>query len=224
MSYSVDERENSKGIQELIELLRDKGVAQGKDASIKIVEEAEKRAEWMLNQAEEEAKAILSKAHEDADFIRKAGSDSLLVAFRDIKLRLKDELSNQFAMQLNELIKYELKKPETLKLLLINAVSKSQIPDESMNIILPEKVLGLEELRQNPDSLKSGALIEILSEVTRDLLQSEVKFKAGKNQAGIIFSLRDDEIQVDLSDHALTELLLSHLQPRFSAILEGVVA
>lgn len=224
MSYSVDERENSKGIQELIEALRDKGVAQGKEASIKIIEEAEKRAEWMLKQAEEEAKAIVSNAHEGADFIRKAGSDSLLVAFRDIKLRLKDELSNQFAMQLNELIKYELKEPETLKLLLINAVSKAQIPDESMDIILPEKVLGLEELRQNPESLKSGALIEILSEVTRDLLKSEVTFKTGKNQAGIVFSLRNDEIQVDLAEEALTELLLNHLQPRFRAILEGVVA
>tara|TARA_R110001592_G_scaffold52649_9_gene161382 strand:- start:104890 stop:105564 length:675 start_codon:yes stop_codon:yes gene_type:complete len=223
MPYSVDENRNSQGIQELIELLREKGVTEGKEASIKIIEEAEKRAEWILNQTNEEAKSVLAKAHEEAEFIRKAGSDSLTIAFRDIKLRLKDDLSKQFASQLNELIRCELRNPETLKLLLINAISNIQIHDENMDIILPEKVLGIEELRQTPDSLKGGALVEILSEVTRNLLKSEVCFKTGSSKAGIVFSLRDGEIQVDLTDEALTQLILSHLQPRFRAILEGVV-
>ncbi len=225
MSYSVNESENSKGIQELIELLCEKGVSEGKETSLKIIEDAEKRAEWIMNQANEEAKLIVSEAREEANFIKKAGGDSLLIAFRDIKLRLKDELSKQFATQLNELIRHELKTPETLKNLLLNAVSKTHIPDEEMEIILPKKVLGLEELRQNPDSLKGGPLIELLSEVTRHLLKSEVHFSPGlKSNEGIIFALREGEIKVDLTDEALTTLLLSHLQPRFRAILEGVVA
>ena len=45
-----------------------------------------------------------------------------------------------------------------------------------------------------------------------------------KSNEGIIFALREGEIKVDLTDEALTTLLLSHLQPRFRAILEGVVA
>lgn len=225
MPHSVNESENSKGIQELIELLRDKGVREGKDVSIKIINEAEKRAEWILKQASDEAKIVLEKAKQDADFIRKAGAASLQTAFRDIKLRLKDELSKQFASQLNELIKHEMSSPDILKQLLINAASKTNIPDEEMEILLPNKVLGLEDIRQNPDSLKGGALIEILSDVTRKLLTSEVHFSAGlKSNEGIVFSLRDGEIKIDLTDEALTALLLSHLQPRFRAILEGVVA
>tara|TARA_R110002072_G_scaffold99983_2_gene219956 strand:- start:4964 stop:5641 length:678 start_codon:yes stop_codon:yes gene_type:complete len=224
MSYSVNDNNNSKGIQELIELLRDKGVNEGKESSIKLIEEAEKRAKWIINQANEEASLILSKAQEDADFIKKAGADSLVIAFRDIKLRLKDDLSKQFATQLNELIRHEMKSPDILKQLLINAASKTQIPDEDMDIILPKKIMGLEELRNSPDCLKGGTLIELLSEVTRALLKSEVHFKAGlASNEGIVFSLREGKIQVDLTDEALTSLLLSHLQPRFRAILEGVV-
>ena len=114
---------------------------------------------------------------------------------------------------------------ETLKQLLINAASNTHIPDEKMTILLPEKILGLEDIRQNPNSLKGGALVEILSEVTRKLLKSEVIFSTGlKSKEGIVFSLRDGEIKIDLTDEALTALLLSHLQPRFRAILEGVVA
>ena len=160
MSYSVNDNNNSKGIQELIELLRDKGVNEGKESSIKLIEEAEKRAKWIINQANEEASLILSKAQEDADFIKKAGADSLVIAFRDIKLRLKDDLSKQFATQLNELIRHEMKSPDILKQLLINAASKTQIPDEDMDIILPKKIMGLEELRNSPDCLKGGTLIE----------------------------------------------------------------
>lgn len=224
MTYSVNENDNSKGIQELIELLRDKGVTEGKEASIKLVEEAEKRADWILKQANDEAKLTIEKAKKEADFIRKAGADSLHIAFRDIKLRLKDELSNQFATQLNELIRHEMSSPDMLKQLLINAASKTQIPDEDMHIVLPNKALGLDDLRQNPNSLKGGPLIEILSEVTRKLLRSEVHFSAGlKTKEGIVFSLREGEIKVDLTDEALTALLLNHLQPRFRAILEGVV-
>jgi len=35
--------------------------------------------------------------------------------------------------------------------------------------------------------------------------------------------LRGGEVTVDLSEQALSDLLLAHLQPRFRAILEGLV-
>jgi V/A-type H+/Na+-transporting ATPase subunit E len=118
-----------------------------------------------------------------------------------------------------------LQTPDTLKKMLFCAARKTNIPDEDMDILLPEKVMGLEELRQHPSSLKEGPLVEILSEVTRELLKSEVTFKSGlPGKQGLVFALREGEIMIELTDEALTNLLLTHLQPRFRAILEGVVA
>lgn len=225
MSDPSDISSKSRGIQELISLLKDKGVTAGKDEGVRIIGDAEQRADWIVKQAKEEAKQILSRARQEADFIENAGRDSLLISFRDIKLRLKDELSNQFANQLKELIHHEMQSPDTLKQLLYCAASNARIPDEKMDIALPDKVMGLEELRQNPSSLKEGPLVEILSEVTKKLLKSEVTFKSGlPDKQGIVFSLRNGEILIELTDDALTNLLLTHLQPRFRALLEGVVA
>ncbi len=224
MSQTVKLNGNSKGIEELIELLKNKGVVAGKEEGTRIVEDAQHRADWLISQAKEEAARIKADAEREAQFIHQAGKESLQTAFRDIKLRLKDELSNQFAAQLRELIQHELENADTLKLLLQNAASKVELDDEPMEIILPEKVLGLEELRQDPASLKSGPLMGVLSEVTRQLLSSEVQFTTNtQQQGGIVFSLKDGEIKVELTDEALTELLLRHLQPRFRAVLEGVV-
>jgi len=225
MTDSIDTGDNSRGIQELITVLKEKGVSAGKTEGVRIIADAEQRADWILEQAREEASQLLQKANEDADFIRNAGKEALLTAFRDIKLRLKDELTNQFASQLKMLITHEMQSPDALKQLLISAATNTTIPDEDMVIHLPDKVMGLEDLRQNPAALDKGALIEVLSEVTRKLLQSQVTFKPEPSgNQGIVFSLRDGEIFIELTDEALTKLLLTHLQPRFRALLEGVIA
>ena len=214
----------SKGIQELIDELREKGVNAGKEESSKLVADAEHRAEWILEQAEAEAETIRSKAEQEAKFIRKSGSDALEMAYRDIKMKLRDELSQQFARQLGKLIVQELQDPETLKQLLMSAASRSKLPDEPARIVLPERAVGLEELRSDPSQLQGGPLIEMVSSVARELFSQGVEIGAdGRARAGMTVSLKDGEINVDLTDQALMDLLLAHLQPRFRAILEGVV-
>lgn len=214
----------SSGIQELINRMHEKGVAAGKEEGLKIVNEAENRAEWIISQAKEEAAQIKRQAEKDAAFIRHAGKDSLEMAFRDIKLKLKDNLSAQFAAQLKRLIQHEMQDPDTLKKLLIQAASKSRVPDEKMTVLLPAHALGVEELRQNPSSIEQGALMEILSDVAKKLFESGVTFTlSDKVAAGFVFVLRDGDILIEVTDKSLAELLLAHLQPRFRALLEGVV-
>jgi V/A-type H+-transporting ATPase subunit E len=214
----------SRGIQELIDELREKGVNAGKEESSRLVEDAENRAAWILEQAEAEAAEIRSKAEKDAAFIRKSGADALEMAYRDIRMKLRDELSRQFARQLSKLVVQELKDPQTLKQLLVSAAARSKLPDEPARIVLPERAIGLEELRSDPSQLQGGPLIEMVSEVARELFSQGVEIGTdGRGRAGVSVSFRDGEINVDLTDQALVDLLLGHLQPRFRAILEGVV-
>ncbi len=224
MADAEEGMQTSRGIQELIDQLRDKGVNAGKEASSRLVADAESRAEWIVQQAEAEAAQVRKQAEEDAAFVRKAGADALEMAYRDIRMKLRDDLSRQFARQLGKLIVLELEDPHTLKQLLISAAGRSQLPDEEVRILLPERATDLQQLRDDPSLLQGGPLLEMISEVARQLFTQGVEVATGaQGRAGMQIIMRDGEVQVELTDQALNGLILEHLQPRFRAILEGVV-
>ena len=52
------------------------------EPEVKIVEDAESRAEWMIQQAREEAADIVQKARKEAGYITQAGEEALHLAFR----------------------------------------------------------------------------------------------------------------------------------------------
>lgn len=225
MTNPAEGQETSKGIQDLIDRIREKGVNAGREESSRLINDAEHRAEWVLRQAEEQAAEILQKAEQDAEFIRTSGRESLELAFRDIKMKLRDQLSQQFSRQLGKLIVTELQDPETLKQLLISAAGKSKVPDEQARISLPEEAAGLQQLRDDPALMQGGPLVEMVSEVARELFTQGVEVSAdGRMKAGMQIALRGEQVIVDLTERTLADLLLAHLQPRFRAILEGVVS
>lgn len=225
MSQSLDTQQSASGVQELIDQIREKGVNAGKTQGTRIVEDAEQRAEWIIKQAKEEAAAIKKEADANYRFVTEAGHDALALAFRDIKLKLKDELSVQFSEQLRKLVEKELQDPDTLKLLLISAVSKISIPDAPQAIVLPDKAVGLNELREDPGSLQQGVLVELVSDTARKLLTKGVDIRFDNNiSSGLVFLLNDGEVAVEMTDKSLSDMLLKHLQPRFRAMLEGVVS
>ena len=191
---------------------------------MRIVSDAEQRAEWIIKQAKEEAEAIKQAAEQDARFVKEAGQDALDLAFRDIKLKLKDELSIQFSEQLRKLVEKELQDPDTLKSLLISAVARTAIPDEPLTIVLPDKTKGINELREDPKSLEQGALVELVSDTAQKMLTKGVEVRLGSNfNSGLTFLLDDGKVSIEVTDQSLSSMLLQHLQPRFRAILEGVV-
>jgi V/A-type H+-transporting ATPase subunit E len=56
------------------------------------------------------------------------------------------------------------------------------------------------------------------------MLREGVSFGVAKdNQGGLKLKLVDQEVILDMSDEALAETILEHLQPRFRALLEGMV-
>ena len=66
--------------------------------------------------------------------------------------------------------------------------------------------------------------LELVSAVAGELFSSGVTVESGgRGETGTHVLLRDGQVRVDLSEKALTEVLLRHLQPRFRAILEGLV-
>ncbi len=95
---------------------------------------------------------------------------------------------------------------------------------QQLEIVLPAQVVGLDELRNNPDDLRRGKLTHFVLGLSDDILRRGVSFSVSdQHEHGIRIRLVDKDISLELTDEAIAALLLDHLQPRFRAILEGIV-
>ena len=96
--------------------------------------------------------------------------------------------------------------------------------NHDLEILLPEKVVGVDQLRRNPAELSKGRLTGMVFGLTGDMLRDGVTFSIASDvQGGIRIHVVNNEITLDLSEGAVADFLLQHLQPRFRAVFEGVV-
>ena len=72
--------------------------------------------------------------------------------------------------------------------------------------------------------MTEGELSGFIFGVEGAVLREGVRFAPSDDpQVGVSVRLIDKDIKIDVTDKACASLLLDHLQPRFRAILEGVV-
>ncbi|RLJ19936.1 hypothetical protein DJ030_07880 [bacterium endosymbiont of Escarpia laminata] len=217
----------SSGVEALIERLHDEGVAAGQERAEKIVADAEHQAAWIVEQAELEAEALKKAAREHAGQTQKALQESLSVAVRDAILSLKSTLSARFADEVQRAVGREMSREQMLQRLILEVAgrAKEQLDEtEPMQILLPRDAVGLEELRKDPEALRANPLTELSGLITKEMLREGVTFiEADDGMPGIRLSIRGDAIKLDVTEAAVTELLLAHLQPRFRALVEGIV-
>ena len=103
---SVDKE--SSGVEELIQRLREQGVAAGKSQADELLEQTRRLAEQRLEAARREAEEIVQLAREDAKQTKQAGEEAVQLAVRDSILRLKSELVERFADRVRRLVTREL--------------------------------------------------------------------------------------------------------------------
>jgi V/A-type H+-transporting ATPase subunit E len=217
----------SSGVEALIEQLRDQGVKHGQEQAAKLVEEAEHRADWLLSQAKQEAELIVAKAKKEAEQLRSAGEEALKIAARDMNLEVKEGLTNRFTNQVERLVTEQLDSIEFLQRMILELVSKTRAEvslDEAsaIEMLLPKEFIGLDELRRNPHEYREGKMSHLVQSLTADQLREGLTI-ALHDGKGIKVRLIGKEVEVDLSDEAIARLLLKHLQPRFRALLDGVI-
>jgi V/A-type H+-transporting ATPase subunit E len=217
----------SSGVEALIDRLRDEGVTAGRKEAQKIVEEAEARANWIVKQANEEAVQIKQAAQQQATHYEKAGKEALSVAARDTLLSLKTTLAEQFASEVGRLISAEMRKQELLKQMILEVVGRVKedvTVDGQLEILLPRDVMGLEQLSRDPEQLEQGKLTHFVRLVSADMLREGVSFRGADDiEGGIRLRLVDQDVTLELTNRAVASLILQHLQPRFRALIEGIV-
>ncbi|MCA9088003.1 MAG: hypothetical protein KDA90_05135 [Planctomycetaceae bacterium] len=214
----------SSGVNELIQRLREQGVAEGQTRAQELFEQARLQAEQRLEDARREADAILETAREEGRQVRAAGEEAVRLACRDAILQLKVELIDQFSDRVRRLITRKMQDENLLKQLILEVTQRAIPPaDRSVTLLLPPNVVGLEELRRTPEDVKEGTLSHFIVTVTRDLLRDGIEIGDHDEGHGIRIRLQEDDLEIDLSDTAVATLLLRHLVPRFRALMEGMI-
>jgi len=217
----------SAGIQELIEKLENDGVKKGQTKANSIIEEAKTTAEKILKDAKDEASRIKDAAKKEATGFKSASEEELKIAFRDSMLVLRKEIEKTFTKQVGKMITQSLEDKKMLGQVILeiarSAKDKANISSaKNVEVILPAKVFSLDDFRKDGKELKEGALTKLAVDVAKDILQEGITFKTSdKISTGIKVYIKDTQVEIDLSDKAVAEILLEHLQPRFRAVLEG---
>ena len=219
----------SSGVEQLIERLREQAIDAGQTKAKDIVADAQKRAAWLIGEAEQEAKNIVKKAQSEADALKNAGVDALNLAARDTLLRLRDTLLGSFSQEVQRVVGEQMASQAFIQQLIVELAG--QVRDRAgldnntqMTLILPEEVIGVEELRTKPEELQQGTLSHLTAAIAGDLLRKGVVFEfSDEIKAGIKIHLEESAMQIDFTDEAVSTLLLQHLHPRFRALLHGIV-
>jgi V/A-type H+-transporting ATPase subunit E len=199
----------ASGVQELIAKLRSEGVDAGRQEAARILEDAHRRAEEIVESAQREAADTVGIARATAQAELRAMREALRVAQRDTVLALKEELTALLRDRLQALIAAHLASPDGLQAVLNAALSA-----------IPSGGAAGAELIASPQTqaLAQSALQPVLQQ----LLDRGATLRAGvPHAAGVRLRLGDQGVELDLTDEALTELLAARLMGRFHALLDG---
>jgi V/A-type H+-transporting ATPase subunit E len=218
----------SSGVEELIERLHTEGVAAGQQKAEDIVSNAQKRAEWIIEEAELEAKQVLDTAKAKINMLQAAGDDALEIAARDVLLKLRDTLLNSFSEEVARTVNQQMTDKDFLQklILALATTSQQQLQLDTQNLVLQlsADAIGLEDLRNNPEQLEQGSLSHFAASIAASLLKQGVRIEVNEAiTAGIIIKLEGNAMVIDFTDESVAGLLLEHLQPRFRALLQGII-
>ncbi|WP_170330845.1 hypothetical protein [Ruegeria arenilitoris] len=217
----------SHGVDALIDKLRSDGVAAGQADADKLRADAKAEAAKVLADAKREADAYQKKARSESDSYRAAGEEALNTAMRDAVLTMKAGLTDRFRQDVERLVTREMGDPDLLKQMILEVVGRAAAEaklDGKAQVILPAKVATQEDIKQNADDIQSGKLTKYVLGLTAKMLREQVELHASDDaQDGIRVRAEDQGVVLDLTDKAVASLLMEHLQPRFRAVLEGVI-
>jgi V/A-type H+-transporting ATPase subunit E len=210
--------QNSSGVQELIDRIRDQGVMAGKEEADRLLRDARKQAAEIVAKARAEAEAEQAKSRAEIDSYRTASVDALKLAARDTVLDLKARVIARFEEFVKRLVVSATRDQELVRdivLVLAGHAAEEFVKDKDITVRVSKSLLeGTREFNEE----SKFAILKLSSDMLREgvelVLDEEV-------QGGARVRLVNEKLDIDLSDRAIARLISQRLIPRFKAILEG---
>lgn len=212
----------TSGVNELIRRVRDEGVGQAKEASEEILREARKEAARIVAEAEAEAEAAREAARAEIESDRESAHEALRMAARDAVLELTAGVGRAFEQHVKRLVSSVTADEEmlrTLVLLFAGKAAQEITQDKELEIMLSQRLF---EGAEADERLRERGKNQILA-LSQEMLREGVELiPASDVQGGAKVRLVGENLEIDLTDQAISELLLRYMQPRFISILRGL--
>lgn len=209
------------GVQDLIDRIRDQGVKAAEAEASRIIREAEARAAKLLAEAKAETERLREEAGKAIEAERNAGMEALRLSARDAVLLLKSRISSEFEVFVKRLVTSASRNEDIIKdlvLVLAGRAVDEFIRDREIQILLSEALF----TGTVDEKLRAHGKNTILA-LSSDMLREGVELiPAAGLEGGARVRLVQDELEIDLSDQAVTRLLKQTMLPRFRRILEGL--
>lgn len=216
--------QESAGVEALIGRLRDSGIAQGRAEADAIVAAARQEAAEIVAAARREAEEVVVAAKQEGGKLKAAAQDALTLAARDTALAMESQLVDLFRKMLRRLVKGTLDDPTFLQRMILEVAGTAAPQGGPVEVLLPAAVASLDELRKKPEEAKPGSLMHFVLTAGAGMLREGVTFGVSDEvEAGVRVKLVGEDMHVELTEGAISELLLRHMLPRFRALLRGAV-
>ncbi|MCF8129645.1 MAG: hypothetical protein K9N10_14140 [Deltaproteobacteria bacterium] len=216
----------SSGVQDLIARLRDDGVKAGREKAEQVLREAQEEAAKIVAEAETQAEEILGRAKVQIERERKACMGSLKTAIRDTELKMESELKVDFAAHVRRLVSIEMGDREFIKqcILAVSGMATGNMVCEGqpVEVLLPKELFETDESGSRLTPEGKERMHHLVLGISADMLREGVELKPSRNlKRGIRVRLVGEDLEIDLSDKAISDLLLENLLPRYQAIVRG---
>lgn len=208
------------GVQQLIDRIRDEGVRAAEAEAERILHDARQQAAALVADARREADQVRAAAQAEIESHRAAAQDALRLAARDTVLDLKARVKQRFEESVKRLVVSATRDKELIRslvLVLAGRAASEFIGDRDVEIRISS---GLFDGQSGPVFREEGKLA-ILG-LAREMLREGIQLVADDGVAGgARVRLVRDQLEIDLSDRAMSRLIAQHILPRFQAILDG---
>lgn len=215
-----DATKTSSGVKELITRIRDEGVAAGREEAARIVAGAKEEAARILAEARAAAEVAREEARVRIEADRKATLEALQQAARDTGLRLRATVRSAFEARVRRLVSEATGHAEfiqSLVLVLAGRAADEYLKDKKVQILLPQDMSRKQFAPEDEQRVRDAVLA-----VTGDALRDGIELVSSKEiEGGARVRLVGEDLEIDLTDEAISELLLKMLRPRYRAIIAG---
>lgn len=194
-------------VGELIDRIKQEGVAEAERRAAEIVARAEARAAAIVKEAEKTAARLAAEGREKAAADEQSGRAALELAGRDLVLKLREEIGKTFEAVIRRETAAALS-PETLRNALPGLIKswREASSDDLTLLVPPDQAAAIEALFRDrlASDLRGG--LEI-----RPLPGLRAGFRVGEKSGAAYY---------DFSAEAIAGLLAQFLQPRLAEIMK----
>jgi len=215
------ETPQASGVKDLIARIRDDGVEAGRRSADRIMDDARSEALRIVAEAQTVADETHHKAVAEIESYQKAALEALKMAARDTRLQLEAAVLAAFERHVQRLVTPVTSDGSFVRAMLMvlcGQVAEQYPRDQQLEILVAQMMEGQEEEGGELQQRMHNAVLSISSDMLREGVEI---IHSSDVSGGARVRVVGSDVEIDLTEEAISKLLLKHLLPRYRAILDG---